>query len=181
MKRFFSFFLSALLLCSFGVPVCGQISEQSLSFNYAIIASKNGSERIYKPGTRFFIKHSIDHSTQKVRGYFAGVAEGKIAILSKKRAKETMLICADSILLLRKIRPGSRILFSSIGAALIGGGAAILDNASGANSGAGVLVIPVIGAGVYFLCAVPISLMIEKVNEKTIAKEWKFEIRKFID
>ncbi|MBI5372101.1 MAG: hypothetical protein HZA79_08755 [Sphingobacteriales bacterium] len=147
---------------------------------YVIVAGKNGSERKYEAGERLFIKYNGSHSIQKARGYFAGVTDGKIAILSKRTSGETALISADSILLLRKIRPGQRVFFAATGIALTGGGAVLLDRASNTsgNSGATILVIPVIGAGVYFLWAIPVSLLVEKLNEKRKSKGWAFSIRK---
>ena len=41
------------------------------------------------------------------------------------------------------------------------------------------LIIPVIGVGVYFLCAIPVSLFIEKIGEKKKANGWVFKIEPF--
>ncbi len=162
-----------------GTSVFAQITEQP-DLAYVIVASKNGIERKYKAGTRLLIKYNNGNSKQKARGYFAGVEEEKIAIFSKKATGKAILISPDSVLLLRKIRPTQRIIFATIGMTLIGGGAAILDKASNTsgNSGAAVLIIPVIGAGVYFLWAVPVSLLIEKINEKKKDKGWTFLIKR---
>lgn len=154
--------LAALFFISVYIPAFAQTTEPS-GFSYAIVAGKNGIERRYNVGSKILLKFTSDSSIQKARGYFAGITNGKIAILSKKISKEAALISADSILLLRRIRPTQRIIYAAGGVTLIGTGAAILDKAgnTSGNSGAAVLIIPVIGAGVYFLCAVPVSLFFE--------------------
>lgn len=155
-------------------------ADDVTDLSYAIVASKKGVERKYKSGSRLLIKYSNGHSAQKARGYFAGVEDGKIMMLSKKSARVYPSISPDSILLIRRIRPTQRIIFAAAGLTLIGTGTVVLDNASNSSgiSGAAVLVIPVIGAGVYFLYAVPISLLIEKLNEKKKIKGWTYSIER---
>jgi|GEM_PF-5133911 len=177
MKRTLLFFVISLIVLS-GCSVIAQTTEQP-DLTYVIVASRNGIEQEYKTGTRFLIKFKSDSSIQKTRGFFAGVSEGKIVMLPKKTSNEVVLIPPDSVLLLRRIRPTQRIGYAATGITLIGVGAAVLNRAANTSgsTGAAVLVIPVIGAGVYFLCVIPITLVIEKLYEKKKTNGWTFSIR----
>ncbi len=70
------------------------------------------------------------------------------------------IILPENILLLRKIKSGSRIIYAGIGTALAAGGAAIVNNGNNTPGSAmrNALIIPIIGVGLYFLCAVHVSL-----------------------
>lgn len=178
MKSIYLFF-SVVLFSLLDTSVIAQTIDQP-DLAYFIVASKNGTERNYKTGKRFLIKYKSGSSAQKTRVFFAGVSEGKIAMLPKTTSNEVVLIPPDSILLLRRIRPTQRIIYAAAGITLIGTGTAILDNVGNAsgNSGAAVLIIPVIGAEVYFLCAVPVSLFFEKIFEKKRSSGWTFSIQR---
>jgi hypothetical protein len=147
----------------------------------ALVASKNGYEKRYRPGTRLCIKYGNDSSTQKTRGIFTDVVDGKIVIAFKKKSKVQVVIPVEDITMLRKIKPGKRILYAAAGTALVAGGAAVIEQ-SGNSAGSGMataLVIPVIGAGVYTLCAVPVSLLFEKMGEKKRSSGWSFSVQQY--
>lgn len=78
--------------------------------------------------------------------------------------------------IVKRIRPNRRIIYGVIGTTLVGAGAAIIGTGgtSPASAMKDALIIPVIGVGVYFLYAVPASLLFEKINEKKRSKGWKF-------
>jgi hypothetical protein len=178
MKNYQRLVLTALLFLSVSFSLFAQDSIPD--FSYALIASKNGFEKVYRPGTRLVLKYG-NSSPKKVRGIFAGVMDGKIVITRKKKSKEKNLIPVEDILLVRKINPGKRIIFGAIGTVLVAGGASVLedtDNSPGA-AWTGALVIPFIGVGVYFLCVVPVSLMIEKAGEKKRSSGWSFRVQQY--
>jgi hypothetical protein len=162
-----------------GVTFSYAQKDNPSDFSYVLLASKNGTKRIYKPGIRVLIKYASDSAEKKVRGYFAGVQDGKFAVIRKREAMEPILVPVESIMLLRKIRPGQRIFYAAAGVTLISIGAAIIDKAgdSSGSAWAGAIIIPAIGAGVYFLCAVPISHLFERINEKRANRGWTFSIR----
>src|ERR1044071_1588200 len=179
MKNYQRLVLTALFFLSAALSLPAQDSIPD--FSYRLITLKNGIEKLYKPGTRLFLKYGNGSSPQKIRGIFAGVMDGKIAIIRKKKSKEQILIPVEDIILVRKIHPGKRIIFGAIGAVLITGGAAIIENTEDSPGGAwtAALVIPVIGAGVYFLCVVPASLVLEKLSEKKRSDGWSFRVQKY--
>ncbi|MDB5232585.1 MAG: hypothetical protein JWN76_3390 [Chitinophagaceae bacterium] len=148
-------------------------------YSHTIIASKNGIEKIYKLGSRLFITYQNGSDQQKLRGYFTGVTNGKIAIARKKKTSEEILIPVENITVLRKINPGKRIIYGAVGTALVAGGAAIINKRSN-SPGAGMrdaLIIPIIGVGVYSLCVVPATLLLEKLSEKKRSSGWTFHAR----
>lgn len=169
----------ALLFLSFTISSYAQDSIPNVS--YTIVASKNGIEKLYKPGTQLFLKYDKGSLLQKVRGFFSGVIDSNIVITHKKKSKGRILIPVEDIILLRKINPGKRIIYGAIGTVLVGGGAAIIDKAGNTPGTAmgGALLIPVIGAGVYFLCAVPVSLLLEKMFEKKVKNGWALSIEQY--
>ena len=159
-KKVFVVFVSCLITSAQFAQIYKPDSSNTL------IAAKNNFQKVYKPGTKFYLKFRNDSSVQKCRGVFTGITNGEINITHKK--EKTFLILPENILLLRKIKPGSRIIYAGIGTALVTAGAAVLNNDDETSGSAmrGALIIPVIGVGVYFLCAIPVSLLIEKLGEK---------------
>ena len=148
-------------------------------YSYKLIAAKNNFQKVYTTGTKFCLKFYNDSSVQTCRGVFTGITNGEIIITTHK--KEKLFISPESILLLRKVKPGSRIIYAGIGTALVAGGVAVLNNNDNTPGSArrDALIIPVIGVGVYFLCAIPVSLVIEKIGEKKKANGWIFKIEPF--
>jgi len=100
-------------------------------------------------------------------------------IISNKRSKKRTIIPVNDITLLKKINTGKKIIYGAIGTVLVAGGAAIIDDGgnSPGNAMKDALLIPVIGTGVYFLCAVPVLLLIEKFNEKKRRRGWIFHLK----
>jgi hypothetical protein len=148
--------------------------------SYKLVAAKGNFQKVYTIGTKFFLKFYSDSSIQKCRGVFTGLTNDEIIITAHKKGK-AFLILPDNILLLRKIKPGSRIIYAAIGTALVAGGSAVINNENNTPGAAmrDALIIPVIGAGVYFLCAIPVSLFLEKIGEKKKAMGWVFKIESY--
>jgi hypothetical protein len=169
-KVFLVFFL-----CLVTVVLFAQTDNTDSS--YKLVAVKNNFQKVYATGIKFFLKFHNDSSVQKCRGVFTGITNGGIIITTHKKGK-TFLILPENILLLRKIKPGSRIIYAGIGTALTVGGAAVINSKDNTPGSAmrDALIIPVIGAGVYFLCAIPVSLLIEKIGEKKKVNGWIFKI-----
>jgi hypothetical protein len=60
------------------------------------------------------------------------------------------------------------------------GGVALIDKVEN-TPGAGyalILIIPLVGYSVYALGAIPISMIIEKLTEKSVKKGWQFSIQR---
>ena len=160
-------------------PLFGQDTLPNL--NVSLIASRNGNLTSYEGGARLMIKHKSGSSTERVRGTFAGAFNKSIAIAKKQGGIRSITsIAIEDILMVRKINPRKRLAFGIIGTMLVGGGAAILESTGDSPGKAmgGALVIPVIGVGSYVLFAVPVTLLIEKLNEKKAESGWKFELAK---
>lgn len=171
MTKYFLFPLLALCFISFSFA-----QDTPLQSTPILIASRNGAEEVYTIGTKLVLKYKDSLSVKRIRGVFSGSWGEKILITKGNRNKYEVFV--DSIVMLRKIHPIRRIVFAAIGTALIGGGAAILDNGGDSPSSAikGAFIIPFIGIGVYFICAVPASLILEKVNENRKSRGWKFSL-----
>jgi len=171
-----------LLLSSFNftsVSLLAQTNETKF-WDYVIVARKKEIVKTYKPGTKLFLSYFDRSGVQKIKGYLSRAIDNNITILPRKKSNEEVTIAVDSIVVLRKIKPSQRISFSVIGSILIGTGAILMDKAGDSPSGAmgSALLIPVIGAGVYFLFSIPFSLMIEKVSERKKKDGWEFSIRR---
>ena len=147
--------------------------------SYSIVASKNGMENYYKPGTQLLIKYKDNSGERKIRGFYSGESGGDIVIKHRKKDVAKTVIIVDSITVLRRIKPGKRIFYGAIGTLLVGGGAALLDNEGNTPGSAmrGALIIPVIAVGVFIICAVPVTIIVEKVNEKKCINGWKFKLQ----
>lgn len=173
--------INAFLLSFFLVSAISSSAQHNAGdLSYTLIASRNTIQKIYSPGSRFFLKYTNHASMHHCRGVFTGITDDKIVITTNKRKRENILIAPGDIILLRKIKPGKRILYGGIGTALVAGGAALINNAGDTPGSAigGAIVIPFIGAGVFFLGAIPVMLLVEKLNEKNTANGWKFTIEK---
>jgi hypothetical protein len=145
---------------------------------YRFVALRNSERAFYKTGTRLVIKYTDGSSTQRLRGAFAGVMNGSIAIGARGGSKSMTVIPVEDISMVRKVHPQRRVAFAIIGTVLVGGGTAILESGGNSPGSAmrGALIIPVIGIGSYLLFAVPITLIAEKLNEKKRKNGWKFEL-----
>ena len=150
-----------------------------LDSSYKLIAVKDNFRKTFRTGTKFFVKFYNDSSVQKYRGVFTGITNDKIIITTHKKEK-VLLILPENILLLRKIKPVSRIIYAGVGTILVTSGAIVLNNSGNTPASAiqGAFLIPVIGIGTYFLFAIPASLLIEKLGEKKKVDGWAFKIEK---
>lgn len=172
MTKYFLFLLLALCFIHFSFS-----QDTALRSTSVLVASRNGAEEVYTIGTKLVLKYKDSLSVKRIRGVFSGSFEGKV-LITKGNKNNKVLISVDSIILLRKIHPIRRIVFAAIGTALIGGGAAILDNGGDTPGSAigGAFIIPVIGLGVLFVYTVPASLILEKINENRKSRGWKFSL-----
>jgi hypothetical protein len=175
-KHRFNFFSLSILLF-FSISLSAQPAGPDLT--YELVASQKGTETTYKPGSKLFLKYNNDHSAKKCRGIFAGIKDGEIVIMNKRKDTEILILPRD-ITLLRRIRPGSRLILGGIGTAMVVGGTAGVDNAGSthASSLRSAGAIAFVGVGVFVLLAIPVTLFVEKVSEKKIVNGWKFEVRK---
>lgn len=170
------YFLFPLLLLCFIHFLFAQDTSLIKSAN-VLIASRNGAEEVYTIGTKVVLKYKDSLSIKKIRGIFSESFEGKV-LITKGNKNNKVIISVDSIIMLRKIHPIRRIVFAAIGTALIAGGGVILDNGGSSPGSAirGAFIIPVIGAGVCFIFAVPGSLVLEKINENRKSRGWNFSL-----
>jgi hypothetical protein len=161
---------------STSLSLTAQVTLPHLNSNF--IALRNSEHVFYKVGKRLAIEYNIDSFTQRVKGMLAGAKNGSIMIGAKGVNKSTAVIPIADISMVRKVHPQRRVAFGIIGTALVAGGTAILGSAGNSPGSAmrNALVIPIIGIGSYFLFAVPVSLMVEKLSEKKQKNGWKFEI-----
>ena len=175
-KRWFNIYALSILLFP---PVFLKAQPATPDLSYELVALQKGAETTYRPGARLFLKYNNDHSTKTCRGTFAGIKDGGIVITNKRKTAEILILPQD-ITLLRRIRPGSRLIFGGIGTAMLIGGTAGLDN-GGSNHVSSLRTagaIAFIGTGVFVLLAIPVTLFVEKISEKKIVNGWKFEVRK---
>ncbi|MEO7444898.1 MAG: hypothetical protein ABIT96_05980 [Ferruginibacter sp.] len=141
----------------------------------SLIARKDGKTKVYRPGTHIYIRYSTDSTEIYNRGYIKGSVDDKLIITQKLKSDQRIFINAEDILVIRKIRPGKRIFFASLGAILVGAGAAYANQAS--SGWAFVIVVPLIGAGSYMIMVTPVSLLLEKIAEKKVSKGWQFSLQ----
>lgn len=167
-------FLLVFLFCLLSLSSLAQNTEAGNSNE--LIATRNGKEIHYKRNVRLSLSIENDSSSYKVKGFFAGVVEGHALLIHTKNGNDTTRIPIENITTLKRIKPNKRIVYSAVGIALIGAGAAVIggEGNSPASSMRTALMIPVIGVGAYFLYAVPASLFYEKLNEKKRSKGWRF-------
>lgn len=168
-----------LIACLFVLLIYNSAFTQSIDTgsSYVLVATNNASHNVYKQGARFFIRYSNGETGKKVRGVLTGFSDTEIVISTFSDLNNKTTIPIDSITKLRRINPRARLAFGIAGTALISVGAAVINNSSGSGF-KDALIIPVIGAGSFLLYVVPISLLIEKLNEKTKTGGWTFSIEK---
>jgi hypothetical protein len=142
-----------------------------------LAASKNGNRERYPIGTRLLIRYASDNSEKKVRGTIAGLSSTEIFIQPKKKEDSLIKLNINGITLVRKINPKRKKIYGIVGTVLVAGGIAIVGSGGDSPGSAmkGALAIPLIGAGSYFLFAIPITLLIEKAREKRSSNGWKFQ------
>jgi hypothetical protein len=160
-----------------GITSFSQDAVPDLS--YSIVASKNGVKHFYKPGDRVLIKYKDSDYTKKMRGFYSGESGGNLVMKRKKKGIAQSIIAVDSIIILRRIHPVKRMVYAVIGTSVVGGGAAILENGGDSPGSAmkGAFIIPVIAVGVFFICAVPVTLIVERINERKRSAGWQFELQ----
>lgn len=171
MKNYLIVFLAVTI---FYVKSYAQDTTNVIFKNF--VASKSSERKLYPIGTRLFIRYTNERSTNKLRGIIAGLNKTKIFI---KQGKKDSLISINiiDITLVRKIDPRGRIILGIVGTALVGGGAAFIDDGGNSPGSAmrDALIIPIIGVGSFCLHAVPITLFIEKIDERRRSNGWIFQ------
>jgi hypothetical protein len=162
------FFCIVFLLFIPCIKSFAQKNEQP-NRSFSFVASKNHTEKKYLTGTRLSLLYKSDSNIKKIKGIYTGVISGKIVIKRKKRSAEQIVIRPEQIIALRKIDVGTRIILGSVGGAMLIGGAAIAENLT-------VLGILLAGPGTFMILAVPVTIGMEYLNQKTAKDGWIFSI-----
>lgn len=154
-------------------------NSSGVGFTHVISATKDEKGRIYRPGTRLYVKYGPNSSV--IRGIFAGVSDTSIIIGRRRISSEEVYISIDEIRTIRRNRPTQRIIAGILGTALMAGGIALVEDGSesDANGMRNAVGIVVIGTGVYFLLTIPISILFEKAEQKSRDKGWKFRLTRY--
>lgn len=147
---------------------------------YNIVAARYGKEVYFKPGTRLCIKYKRGNNEVKERGFFAGALDEKIILTPDKIGSYRMSIDPGEIIYIRKIRPLNRIIAGAAGTVVFAGGLLLIEYAAGASGAftAALIGIPLVAVGYVMLYYIPITLILEKINEKKRSKGWEFRLSK---
>jgi hypothetical protein len=172
--------LKKLIAVLFAIALfCLNTSAQDASTvtNTHFAAIRKGTLKLYPIGKRFLIKYTDESSTNKIRGILTEVNETEIFVKINRKHDRPISIEIDEITLVRKINPKRKIIWGMVGTAMVAGGAAIAESQGNSQKemSGGLMGYPIAGMGAYIVAAIPVALLIEKLNERRSSKGWKFQ------
>lgn len=173
--------LNFLVVCSLAFLFPDNALSQSVNIpdrSYRIVAARYGKDVYYKPGTRLCVKYKRGNDEVKERGFFAGALDEKIILTPDKAGSYRISINPDDIIYIRKIKPLNRIIAGAAGTVMFAGGLLLLTSGTSSAEalGAALIGIPLMALGYVVLYYIPITLIIEKINEKKRSKGWDFRL-----
>lgn len=171
--------LKKLIAVLFAIALfCLNTSAQDASTvtNTHFAAIRKGTLKLYPIGKRFLIKYTDESSTNKIRGILTEVNETEIFVKTNRKHDRPISIEIDEITLVRKINPKRKIIWGMVGTAMVAGGVAKMNSQGNSQNGmSGAMAIPILAVGSYIVAAIPVALLIEKMNERRSSKGWKFQ------
>ena len=168
-------FLSILFLFILPATVFCQQPDQNLG----LVARRNNNEFVIPIGKKYRITYLENGQLKKIKAFYIGADKNNIYMASRNGKDETV-INLDSMQSIRKSNSKFRWLMGISGGMGLIGSIALIDEV-GNRPGAGyalILIIPLVGYSAYALGAVPISMIIEKLTEKSVKKGWQFSIQR---
>ena len=156
----------------------GTVFSQQPDLKLGLVARKNNKEFVIPIGAKYRVTYLENGQVKKIKGFYIGADKENIYMTSGNGKVESV-IKLDSMQTIRKSNSKFRWIMAITGSVGLIGGVALIDKMEN-TPGAGyalILIIPLIGYSVYALAAVPISLIFEKLAEKSIKKGWQFSIQ----
>jgi hypothetical protein len=146
--------------------------------SYSFKASRKGSIREFREGTRLRIKYRESNTLKRFYGIYRRSFSKEQLTLQKIRGTDSVTIPLTDILSVSKPHRKYRIIALSGGTLLLAGSTALLVDYANSPVTAmrAALVIPIAGVGVYLLLSAPVSFLIDKLNVMNKANGWEFHL-----
>ncbi len=154
--------------------------------NTTLIATRNNVDNEYSVNTRFTVHYNDNKEIKKVKGYFKGaIGDSLIQFTKKLKSADTFTIALHKIEILKKTSTIKRLKFTAafvglgLSGALLADALSSKDTASiGKHNFSYIYAIPILGGALYYLYAIPATLITDKLNEHKKINNWTFRISK---